>query len=90
MTNDIKIGDSVRIYKNDNYFLEGKILGYTSKDGQMVQVEIDWNEHYSIHKPEDLELEYREGVWSWKILNEGIIRSEPLYFSHLGGPVKII
>ncbi|MEE9573713.1 MAG: hypothetical protein V3W20_11740 [Candidatus Neomarinimicrobiota bacterium] len=77
----MKIHDSVRLYENDNLFIEGKILSFTLLDGKIVSIEVDWKEYISIYNPEDLELEHRDGVWSWRPLTEGIVRIEPDYFS---------
>ncbi len=69
----MKVGDSVRVYENEDRFLEGKIYCITFQYGKIKHVKVDWDEFKSYYTEEQLELEYKEGTWSWRPLHEGII-----------------
>ncbi len=70
---DMKVGDSVRVYESEDHFLEGKIYCITLQNGKIKHVKVDWDEWKSYYTEEELELEYKEGTWSWRPLHEGII-----------------
>lgn len=67
----MKIGDSVRVYETNDRFYEGKIICIISQD----EIHVDWEEWRSCYTIDELELEYREGKWSWRPLHEGKIIS---------------
>ena len=70
----MRVGDSVRIYENDNFFIEGKIerIAYMEHP---YQIRVDWGDFVSYYLAEELMLEHRDGVWSWRPPHEGKVIS---------------
>ena len=72
----MKIGDSVRVYENDNLFIEGKIVKLIpATTMKYAAIEVDWDEFICYYRPVDLTLEHKEGVWSWRPPHTGVLKS---------------
>ncbi len=67
----MKVGDSVRVYESDGFFIEGKIHCVIPDS----HIQVDWGEFISYYGAGELKLEHRDGVWSWQPPHVGTILS---------------
>lgn len=78
----MRIGDSVRVYESNNYFLEGKIVKLIPETTmKCAAIEVDWDEFKCYYRPDDLKLEHVDGVWSWRPTHAGVLMSSKVQHS---------